>query len=285
MLLMKRLLVCTDGSAYSQECCRYAAWLAQQDPEIEILALYVTDLRQFEVPAVADLSGSLGIQPFDGMIAQLQEVEEIKAKFVEEQASKVFQEADIKDRVTFQHDTGLLVDAIAEYTADIDLILLGKRGENANFATEHLGSMLERVVRSASKPCLVTTRTFKPFTRVAIAYDGGESCQKALEYLSELSLFESLDLHVITVVEGHHEDLAASRLTDAEAQLNANGLQPTYQVLSGNVEEAISNYVTSASIDLLVMGAYGHSRIRELLIGSTTTELLRRCHVPVLCLR
>ena len=282
---MKRLLVCTDGSAYSQECCRYAAWLAREDPNIEIQALYVTDLRQFEVPAVADLSGSLGIQPFDGMIAQLQEVEQIKAKFVKEQASTVFREADILDRFSFKHDTGLLVDAIADYAAETDLILLGKRGENANFATEHLGSMLERVVRAATKPCLVTSRGFKPITRVVLAYDGGRSCQKALEYISEQMLFKSLELHVITVVEGHHEDEAASRLAQAEVQLNANGLQSTCQVLSGNVEEAIASYVGSARIDLLVMGAYGHSRIRDLLIGSTTTELLRRCHVPVLCLR
>lgn len=38
-------------------------------------------------------------------------------------------------------------------------------------------------------------------------------------------------------------------------------------------------------IDLLVMGAYGHSRIRSMLLGSTTTQLLRTCPIPVLLLR
>ncbi|MFT5837326.1 MAG: nucleotide-binding universal stress UspA family protein [Candidatus Azotimanducaceae bacterium] len=56
-------------------------------------------------------------------------------------------------------------------------------------------------------------------------------------------------------------------------------------MLTGEVETAIADYVKHAHMDLLILGAYGHSRIRELLIGSTTTDLLRRCHVPVLCFR
>ncbi len=56
-------------------------------------------------------------------------------------------------------------------------------------------------------------------------------------------------------------------------------------MLSGEVETAIAEYVNNTQINLLVAGAYGHSRIRELLIGSTTTELLRRCRVPLLCFR
>ena len=60
---MKKILLCTDGSSYAEECCRYGAWLAKQTGAA-IDLLYVTDLRQFEIPAVADLSGSLGIQPY-----------------------------------------------------------------------------------------------------------------------------------------------------------------------------------------------------------------------------
>jgi nucleotide-binding universal stress UspA family protein len=47
----------------------------------------------------------------------------------------------------------------------------------------------------------------------------------------------------------------------------------------------ILDEVEREGIDLLVMGAYGHSRIRTLIIGSTTTATLRRCPVPVLMFR
>ncbi|TVP80663.1 MAG: universal stress protein [Puniceicoccaceae bacterium] len=282
---MKNILICTDGSAYSAEACLYAAWLSRQT-DANISVLYVSDLRQFEIPAVADFSGSLGIQPFEGMVSQLHEVEEIKANFVKEQALKTLHGAGVAEgKIIFHHETGLLVEVMSDYADVADIVLLGKRGENVNFATEHLGSMLERVIRSLEVPALVTNRKFKAFEKVAIAYDGGASCRKALDFLANQKLFKDMQLHVIVCVEGHKEDAATQRLKEAESRLHAGGLYPTCQVLNGEVETAISNYVKRSEIDLLVLGAYGHSRIRELLIGSTTTELLRRCHVPVLCFR
>ena len=54
---------------------------------------------------------------------------------------------------------------------------------------------------------------------------------------------------------------------------------------SGEPERVISDHVENHGIDLLVMGAYGHSRIRNLIIGSTTTQMIRSCLVPVLLFR
>ena len=95
----------------------------------------------------------------------------------------------------------------------------------------------------------------------------------------------AIELHVLTVSESGHEDLAASRLAEAEAAMKTANISASYQLLSGLVVNALSDYVQEAQVDLLVAGAYGHSRIRELLIGSTTTELLRNCRIPVLCFR
>ena len=47
----------------------------------------------------------------------------------------------------------------------------------------------------------------------------------------------------------------------------------------------IAQQLEAHAVDLLVMGAYGHSRIRSMILGSTTTHLLRTCQVPVLLLR
>ncbi|MEN8661135.1 MAG: universal stress protein [Lentimonas sp.] len=282
---MNKLLICTDGSQYSEQACHYTAWLAN-NTDAEIHALYVTDLRQYQGSFIADLSGSLGIQPYDAMVAQMQEIELQKAKFVEEQTVKVFESDGLADRLRFQHETGLLVDVIDDYSDDAtEMIIIGKRGENADFATEHLGSMLERVVRATDRPCLVTSRAFKPINRIAIAFDGGVSSRRALQYVATHRQFRELELHVMTAVEERNEDEAADHIAEAESILEGAGLSAIYQMLSGEVESVIASYVESSKIDLLVAGAYGHSRIRDLLIGSTTTELLRRCHVPVLCFR
>lgn len=281
---MKKILVCTDGSAYSFVCYDYAAWLAERTgAALEIL--YVSDLRQFEVPMVADLSGSLGVQPYQAVLGRLQEFEQERAKAILEQARTHFASKAPQTPVNFTHKLGFLVDTFHEFEARVDLIMLGKRGENANFATEHLGSTMERVVRASHIPCLVTSRAFKAVERILLAYDGSRSCQKALEFLATTSALRDLELHLVTVAASHEEEAALKTLQAAEGVLRAAGCTPVAQMLVGAPDNEISAYVEGRGINLLIMGAYGHSRIRQLIIGSTTTSMIRRCKVPVLLFR
>ena len=48
---------------------------------------------------------------------------------------------------------------------------------------------------------------------------------------------------------------------------------------------ALGELVEAEGYDLLVMGAYGHSRIRAMIIGSTTTQMIRTCKVPVVLVK
>jgi nucleotide-binding universal stress UspA family protein len=281
---MNKILVCTDGSAYAFVCYDYAAWMAQRTgAALEVL--YVSDLRQFEVPMVADLSGSLGAQPYQAVLGKLQEFEQERAKAILEQARRHFAATTLPAGATYTHKLGFLVDTFHDFEAQVDLIMLGKRGENANFATEHLGSTMERVVRASHKPCLVTSRAFKPVERMLFAYDGSRSCQKALEYLATSSAFKDLELHLVTVAARAEEETALATLRRAEGVLRAAGYGPVCQMLVGVVDNEISSYMEGRGINLLVMGAYGHSRIRQLVIGSTTTAMIRHCKVPVLLFR
>jgi nucleotide-binding universal stress UspA family protein len=280
---MQSLLVCTDGSSYARVCCEYAAWLSKRTGA-SIEALYVTDLRQFEVPLIADLSEGLGIQPYQAILGQLQDLESKKAKVILDDAAKVFDSAGLGGKVKTTHKTGMLVDCLSDYEHDEELVMLGKRGENANFATEHLGSTMERVVRASNRPCLVTSRSFSKPQRILVAYDGGESCQKAVDFIAGSRMFRGMDVHIVTVVS-QSEDDALKHLRAAEKTMRVGSFSPVCQMLHGDTEEAISSYVATNEIGLLVMGAYGHSRIRYLIIGSTTTEMIRTCKVPVFLFR
>lgn len=284
---MKRLLVCVDGSAYSSVCCQYAAWLAKR-ADVGIEVLYVSDLWEFETSMISDLSGSLGIEPYQDLSSQLQEMEHRKAQMIEEAVRRIFDDAGVRCPVEFHHRTGLLVDQIQEFEEDglsVDAVFIGKRGENANFATEHLGPTMERVVRASKKPVLVTPRKFKPIERLVFAYDGGKSCHRAAEWLAQSNALSGLELRLVTVDEEQYEERASERLREAEEILKQGGYKLEVQLLTGIVENAIADYVDEYHADALVMGAYGHSRIRELLIGSTTTDLIRRCRIPLLLFR
>jgi nucleotide-binding universal stress UspA family protein len=138
-------------------------------------------------------------------------------------------------------------------------------------------------VRAARKPVMVASRSFRPVERALIAFDGGESAMKAVRHIAAGQLFRGIPLHLATVGAGDARRISA--LATAAAELRAGGHEVTEAVLSGEPETAIAAYVTERSISLLVMGAYGHSRIRNLIIGSTTTAMIRDCHIPVMLFR
>lgn len=282
---MDKILICTDGSHYGNICCEYGGWLASRlKSSVEVL--YVTDLRQFEVPLIADLSGSLGIQPYQAILGQLQELEGKKAAVILEAGEKSVHTRFPDAEVVKTHKTGLLIDSLGDLEKDASFVLLGKRGERSGFATEHLGSTVERVVRASSKPCLVTSRSFREPRRMLLAYDGGKSGQKAAAFLAGTDGFKDLELHIVIVAEDTgQEEQAFEHLRTAEKQLTDAGYTTICQMLHGVPEEAIAEYVAARDMHLLIMGAYGHSRIRRLFIGSTTTEMIRRCLVPVMLFR
>ncbi len=119
-----------------------------------------------------------------------------------------------------------------------------------------------------------------------LAFDGGKSCKKAVDYLCTTGAFKGLELHIVVVAEDSgEEDRGLEQLHEAENRCRECGYTLNCQMLHGTPEDQIAEYVGTQSIDLLVMGAYGHSRIRHLLIGSTTTEMIRRCRIPVLLFR
>lgn len=63
--------------------------------------------------------------------------------------------------------------------------------------------------------------------------------------------------------------------------LKAGGHEADASIMPGQPEAVIAQAVESEGIDLLVMGAYGHSRVRSLIIGSTTTSMVRSCKIPI----
>ncbi|GHB93529.1 universal stress protein [Cerasicoccus arenae] len=285
---MKKILACTDASDYARTVCRYTGWLAGLTGA-SVDALYVSNLWEFELPFLLDLGGSIGASPYHGMTDALEEIENKKAKLVEQAVRREMADAGVEmDKLAIQHETGLLVDAVDAYeTGDspVDMVVLGKRGEGAEQAKDHLGGNLERVVRAARQPCLVTNLEYREIKKAALAYDGSASAQKAVDWLIAETALRDIALSVVTVSDGHGDNESAHSLRVAEGRLEDAGISAEAHLLTGDTEDEIAKFVEGNDIDLLIMGAYGHSRIRELLIGSTTTDLIRRCKIPVMLFR
>jgi nucleotide-binding universal stress UspA family protein len=109
----------------------------------------------------------------------------------------------------------------------------------------------------------MASRAFRPIGRFLIAYDGGPAALKAVDFAAHRAPVKGLDCYLVTVgPQGGNVSL-----DQPAGILRRGGLEVTTEVLHGEPEQAIAADASAAGIDLLVMGAYGHSRVRTLLIG------------------
>ncbi len=280
---MPRILACTDGSIYAESIIDHAAWAARA-LGAGVQVLHVLPRTPAEAPV--DRSGALGLDRSEELLKELAALDEARGRVALKRGRAILEAAEVRLRaagvakITLSQRHGALVDTVLEMERDTDLLVIGKRGEAADFAAGHLGANLERVLRSSPKPVLVTSRAFKPIGRCAIAYDGGPTALRMVEFAARSPVLAGMEVHLVTV--GGQGD---ALLEAPSAILAAAGRTPVRAVLQGETDEAIAAHVAAAEVDLLVMGAYGHGRIRTMILGSTTSALLRACKVPVLVFR
>ena len=146
-----------------------------------------------------------------------------------------------------------------------------------------LGLHVEWTVRSLQRPILAVTEQFKTPERVLIAFDGSAVTRKGIEMVAVSPLFKGLPVHV--VMAGKTGQDQRKPLAWACQTLEQAGFDVAADSLPGNPEDVIDQIINQKGIDLLVMGAYSHSPLRNLFKRSKTTELLRRASVPTLLLR
>jgi nucleotide-binding universal stress UspA family protein len=288
---MTNVLACIDASVYWQSVCDHAVWASQRLSTPLVSAplqfLHVLD-RHPETATTRDWSGNIGLDAQDRLLAELADIDQQRSKLAQLRGREILDAAVQRSRangvepaeVRLRH--GALVDTLTDLEQDVRLFVLGKRGEHADLAKMHLGSQLERAVRAVHRPLLVASRQFKPIGKFLIAFDGSNTIRKGVEMLASSPLLQGLQCHVVTAGTdaSAQEQLDWARNTLATAGFDTHiALQP------GTADAVISEYVSAHAIDLLVMGAYGHSRIRQLIVGSTTTATIRTCLVPVLLLR
>lgn len=282
------ILACTDGSLYSTSVYDHAAWASRQMGNASIHVLHLLN-PQHKEPIKANYSGSMGVGARTALLNELVELEAAKAKVAQKRGQAILEDAcaHLKDagveKIVADQWHGKLSDEIAKYERDADLVVIGKRGNNADFEKGHLGSNLERVVRSCQHPVLVAARNFGKMQNFVLAFDGGSSARKAVQYLTEEPLLRGMHCCLLYVGSGDTKIEAA--LAEAEASLRAAGYEVSIEQRHGEPEKIIGEIVAQDHIDLLVMGAYGHSAIRQLIVGSTTSSMIRTVKIPVLLFR
>lgn len=286
MTQQDKIIALVDGSIYSESVCNHVAWIAQRTgAPVELIHV----LGRREASDTHDHSGAIKLGARTALLQELAELDAQRAKLISHRGRAILEDAQVilakagVTEVTTRLRHGDIVEAVADVEAGARVILIGKRGEAADFAKGHLGSNLERIIRASHKPVFVASRAFRPITKVLVAYDGGASAMKAVDHIARSPVFQGLAVHVVTVGTATPE--VTKGLADARAMLKAARIEAEAAVVPGQPETALGKLVEEAQFDMLVMGAYGHSRIRSVMIGSITTAMIRSCKVPVLLVR
>jgi nucleotide-binding universal stress UspA family protein len=284
---MPSILACTDGSTFAPSVYQHAAWAAHRlTTGVEIL--HVINHHR-EHSQTHDLTGAIGVDAAAELTEELAQLEaaqgrvaRLKGRALLEDGRRQLAAAGIMGVTTTQRH-GTLVETLAELEPRAELVVVGKSGAHAVLAPGQVGGHLENLIRISVRPVLVAEQNFKPIQRFLIAFDNSPSARKAVAYAATSPLLRGLECRLVMV--GLKDAAHEAALAEAREQLARAGYTVNAQLLPGKAATVIADQIKGANIDLLVMGAYGHSQIREFFVGSTTTKLVRTSPASVLMFR
>lgn len=285
---MNKVYACIDGLATTAAVIDGAVWSAQRlDAPLDFLHVLERPLAR---AAVSDYSGAIGLGAQESLLLDLSVLDEQRSKLAQEAGRRLLVTA--RERAAAagvsQLDArlrhGELVDNLLEVEMDARLFVLGEHYHASQPSKIHLDHHVERVIRSVKRPVLVVTgERFDAPKRVVIAFDGSPTARKTIETIARSPML--VGLPVLVAMAGVDSPLARQQLDEARRALATAGFSAEIELAPGEPEQILPALVKAQGAALLVMGAYGHSRIRQLIVGSTTTTLLRLSEVPVLILR
>ncbi len=274
--MIKNILVPLDGSEHSRAALDYAIWMAEKF-DGTVFGQHVIDTISIEGTFFHDISGSLGFEPYLDFSTKMREALEERGKTILQEFAERCQQRGLRHEAFL--DMGIIPNEICERSKVADLVVLGHRGINEGFSTGLLGNTAESVTRKCPRPVFVSTKKFKPIERPLLAYDGSQRASSAMESAAELCTRLKLPLIVLHVPK--EEKAAESVLQQAKSYLGSYEIEARYEVARGYPEQKIVEHLVNFNCDLLFIGAYGHRRIIEMVLGSTTEYVLRKSPCPV----
>ncbi|HWC62115.1 MAG TPA: universal stress protein [Rhizomicrobium sp.] len=144
---------------------------------------------------------------------------------------------------------------------------------------------VEAAIFDSGRPVVLIPSTGRPLTslnRILLAWDYSREAARALSDSLPI-LARAPEVHVVTVL-GEREIATTSAPTDLETYLGAHGVKfkrNRIELDGKNIGECLMRHAAEIDADMVVMGAYGHNRLREFVLGGATQSVLRAPSLPV----
>jgi nucleotide-binding universal stress UspA family protein len=275
--MIKYILIPSDGSDYGKTAVAYGIYLAKK-LDARIMGLHVVDIRLLQPPLITDISGTMSLPLYHGLTPSLENSLDEKAEAVLKDFREKCNTAGLQP--VLKKAFGVIEEKIIEEAKSADLIILAKSGEHLRFGEAMLGSTAESVLQAAGKPVMVTPPDFRPIVNMALAYDGSPPAEKALKLAAELASQTSWPLRTIIITDNRQ---AAADFSDKVAShLSPFNIASEITLLSGKEDRQLIHFIMEGSVQLMIMGSYGHNKLRRMLLGSTTSYVIHKSTIPVL---
>lgn len=281
----KSVLACIDSSEYAEAVCDYAAWISKQ------LELPLQLFHNIDRPprTALDMSGAIGLGSQEILMEELTQLEEERSRLLLQKGKLMLNAA--RDRVMAQGAAepvtkqrhGPLAASLLEMEDSIRVLVLGIDRDQEAGNNRSLGAQLESTIRALHSPILVVNSAFKVPEQVMLAFDGSQASCKALDMLAQSPLLKGVQVHLVTVGD-EGENLEELQNRASEKLLQA-GHKVIGAVLQGQPSEALCQYQRDQHIDLTLMGAFSHHKLRDMVLGSMTAKMLLGAQKPLWLLR
>jgi nucleotide-binding universal stress UspA family protein len=274
--MIKKILVGIDTSEHSRNAQAYAFYLARR-LNATLIGVHVVDIVSIEGSFFHDISGSLGLEPYLDFSSKMREVLTARGRSVLDEFAQAAQREKVATETVL--DMGIVANQICERAKSADLVMIGHRGINERFSTGLLGSTAESVARKCPRPLFISPMQFREIGRPVLAYDGSERASRAMRACAEFG--QALGVATTVVTVARDPKLGERTLNEARAYFEPYTPKAEFKLLEGHANEEIIRFLKDNGADLLFIGAYGHSRIIEMVLGSTTEYVLRNSPCPV----
>ena len=283
--MIKTILIPVDGSANGATAVDYGIYIA---PKLEatLTGLHVIDMYLIQGPLMTDISATVGMPPYDCFYEAVETSLKEKAAFILKNFEDRCRTAGIACKT--KKNIGKISDTIIEEAESADLILMAKKGEHFHLKGGGLlGSVAEVVIRNSGKPVMVIPESFYEIESMGLAYDGSAPARKALELSLDISVKARWPITVIIITSDAKK---AAELTSQVEEMNQKDNaedQADCEVIisAGREQDEILKFIAEGAVELMVIGAYGNNRLREWLLGSTTSHIIHKSPIPVLLIR
>lgn len=277
---MNRVITCIDSSPCIDAVAEAAVWVAKQTQR-ELVLLQILDYYPASYH-LGEISGVIGFESNAMLLKELAELEQKQSELALDYSNNLLKH--ISELIEKQY--GLISTKIQEkgdfleqsfnILKENDVVIIGRVGERAAEKNKPIGSNVENFIRGANCTVITVGEHFEPPKRFIFAYEYSPTCQKMLQRIAQSDLLKKLQCHLLYV--GDHPEM----LAEPEKYLKDAGLDviPIYRY--GDVAQNILEYQREHDIQLIVLGAFSHSKIHQFFLGSITTTIFRNANVPLL---